>query len=638
MPEYLTPGLYVEEVDSGSKPIEGVGTNTAAFIGYAKSGEFNKPTFISSWSQFCDIFGQEENAIAAGMAQAMGIHAAEVTAMKRVSRKGWMDFAQKTIESAAKEKAHLKTKDGAEIESLRQFQKEYEIPQDGSAYIDGTYLAHAVFGFYQNGGGRAYIIRVARPEDVAAYTETGGKKGIGTSAGTAAPAALEPARAQIGPMTFTAKDAKLKSGEVSVELEPAGPEEFRLKVTKGGQTDIFPAPDKSMKVGDVARALERSQVVTVEVKTKEKLDIAPLTVELQQAPVSLAPATNTALATTTNKALVPVKSPVEGVTPGDFQGNEARRTGITGLSVYDDINMICAPDLMAGLFARPKFANGDEGEEEIQLDDDRRKAILAAQCDLVSYCEGQSGLGSPRIAILDPIPGLNAQEMRDLTLDTPYGCDKGHAAIYYPWIKVSDPLRKGKQVFVPPSGHIAGVWARVGNERGVHKAPANEVLRGAVELETNLTKMDQAILNPNGINAIRSFPGEGIKIYGARTLATVGNKSWMYVNVRRLFDYLELSIQKNMTWAVFEPNDADLWGRLRRNINAFLSVCWREGMLFGAVPGEAYYIKCDAENNTQETIDLGRVYVEVGINPVKPAEFVIIRMGQWSGGSSNAEG
>jgi hypothetical protein len=328
---------------------------------------------------------------------------------------------------------------------------------------------------------------------------------------------------------------------------------------------------------------------------------------------------------------------MDGAIPDDFKGDEARRTGVGGLSVYDDVNMVCIPDLMAGVWQRPKILD-EEGEEACMLTDERRKAILAAQCDLVSYCEQQASLGSPRIAILDPVPGLSAQEMRDTTLDTPYGCDKGHAAIYYPWIKVSDPLRKGKQTLVPPCGHIAGVWARSTNERNVAKAPANEVIRGAVDLEMHLTKMDQAILNPNGINAIRSFPGEGIKVYGARTLATVGNKSWMYVNVRRLFDYLELSVQKNMTWAVFEPNDPDLWGRLRRNISAFLYVTWREGMLFGAVPQEAYYVKCDAENNTQETIDLGRVYVEVGINPVKPAEFVIIRMGQWSVGASNAEG
>jgi hypothetical protein len=160
---------------------------------------------------------------------------------------------------------------------------------------------------------------------------------------------------------------------------------------------------------------------------------------------------------------------------------------------------------------------------------------------------------------------------------------------------------------------------------------------GAVDLETIVTKGEQELLNPNGINCIRTFPGQGIKIWGARTLATVGNPSWKYVNVRRLFNYLKDSLDRGLQWVVFEPNDQDLWGRVRRTISAFLYTEWREGHFFGVLPQDAYYVKCDAETNPQEMIDLGRLYVEIGINPVKPAEFVIIRMGQWSSGSSVAE-
>jgi hypothetical protein len=174
-------------------------------------------------------------------------------------------------------------------------------------------------------------------------------------------------------------------------------------------------------------------------------------------------------------------------------------------------------------------------------------------------------------------------------------------------------------------------------ERGVHKAPANEALLGAVALEVGVTKGEQELLNPNGINCIRSFPGRGIRIWGARTLATVGNPSWKYVNVRRLFNYLEKSLDRSLQWVVFGPNDQDLWGRVRRNIAAFLWTEWKEGKLFGATPAEAFYVKCDLETNPQEMIDLGRLYCEIGVNPVKPAEFVIIRIGQWSGSSSLAE-
>jgi len=160
---------------------------------------------------------------------------------------------------------------------------------------------------------------------------------------------------------------------------------------------------------------------------------------------------------------------------------------------------------------------------------------------------------------------------------------------------------------------------------------------GAVGMEVQVTKGEQEILNPNGINCIRSFPGTGIRVWGARTLATRGNPSWKYVNVRRLFNYLEESMDRNLQWVVFEPNDVDLWGRVRRNISAFLYTEWKEGKLFGSVPQEAFYVKCDAETNPQEMIDLGRLYCEIGVNPVKPAEFVIVRIGQWSGGGTMAE-
>jgi len=232
---------------------------------------------------------------------------------------------------------------------------------------------------------------------------------------------------------------------------------------------------------------------------------------------------------------------------------------------------------------------------------------------------------------------MSPQQVRETTLNTPYNSDHGQAALYYPWVKIPDPLRRGQQMFVPPCGHIAGVYARVAVERGVHKAPANEALMGVVALERDITKGEQEILNPDGINCIRAFPGAGIRVWGARTLATVSNPSWKYVNVRRLFNYLEKSMDRGLQWVVFEPNDQDLWGRVQRNLSAFLWTEWKEGKLFGSTPAEAFYVKCDSETNPQEMVDLGRLYVEIGINPVKPAEFVIVRLGQWSGGTSVSE-
>ena len=169
----------------------------------------------------------------------------------------------------------------------------------------------------------------------------------------------------------------------------------------------------------------------------------------------------------------------------------------------------------------------------------------------------------------------------------------------------------------------------------MHKAPANEIVRGAISLELNLTRAEHDQLNPIGINCIRTFPGRGIRVWGARTLSS--DPAWRYLNVRRLFNYIEESILLGTQWVVFEPNDLDLWERVKRTIGAFLVRTWRDGALFGASPAEAFYVKCDGENNTAESIDAGQLIVDIGIAPVKPAEFVIFRLAQFSGGTSLTE-
>jgi len=181
---------------------------------------------------------------------------------------------------------------------------------------------------------------------------------------------------------------------------------------------------------------------------------------------------------------------------------------------------------------------------------------------------------------------------------------------------------------MPPSGHMAGVWARSDGERGVHKAPANEVVRGVLGLGLSLTSPEQGVLNPVGVNCIRSFPGRGIRVWGARTLSS--DASWRYLNVRRLFNYVEKSIFNGTQWVVFEPNNMDLWERVKRDIKAFLTRVYMDGALFGATADQAFFVKCDAENNPQATRDAGQLIVDIGIAPVKPAEFVIFRIGQYA--------
>lgn len=209
----------------------------------------------------------------------------------------------------------------------------------------------------------------------------------------------------------------------------------------------------------------------------------------------------------------------------------------------------------------------------------------------------------------------------------PRNSDNGYGALYFPWIRVRDPFSEGDLTDVPPSGHLAGIFARNDSLRGVHKAPANEIIRGALNVNRRITDEEQGILNENGVNCIRFFANEGIRVWGARTLAA-GSSPWRYLNVRRLFNMIEKSIARSTRWIVFEPNDRPLWKSIRRDVSAFLTMLWRQGALMGRTPEEAFFVQCNEETNPPEVIDAGQVVTVIGVAPVKPAEFVIFRIGQ----------
>jgi len=254
------------------------------------------------------------------------------------------------------------------------------------------------------------------------------------------------------------------------------------------------------------------------------------------------------------------------------------------------------------------------------------------QTNLLNHCTKTTD----RFAILDSKEEVTDGLTKD-NIEPPDNSDYG--AFYFPWIQVFDPVTMLTQpnsdgrMFIGPSGHLAGIYARVDTERGVHKAPANEVVRGALGLTYQISKAVQEGLNPDGINCIRDLNGN-IRVWGARTIGGDANGEWKYINVRRLFLFLRESIDEGTQWVVFEPNTPDLWAKIRRNITAFLTNVWRAGALFGTTPQEAFYVKCDEETNPPEVRDLGQVVTEIGVAVVKPAEFVIFRISQWAGPSA----
>jgi phage tail sheath protein FI len=293
---------------------------------------------------------------------------------------------------------------------------------------------------------------------------------------------------------------------------------------------------------------------------------------------------------------------------GDPAAKPGERTGLTAFSEVDEIAILYAPDMYSPIF--------DAGTRQKFVDD------LMIQCEKLK----------DRFVVLD-IP-RGSKDISTLTISTDPLRPSKYGAVYYPWIYVMDPLTNRKKL-MPPGGHVAGIYARSDQERGVHKAPANEVVRGAMELEFQITKGEQDILNPRHINCIRFFPGRGIRVWGART--TILDALWKYINVRRLFIFIEESIEEGTQWVVFEPNDQKLWARVKQTITQFLTGVWRSGALMGTTAEEAFFVKCDRTTMTQDDIDNGRLICVIGIAPVKPAEFVIFRIAQWQGGSAVTE-
>jgi len=265
--------------------------------------------------------------------------------------------------------------------------------------------------------------------------------------------------------------------------------------------------------------------------------------------------------------------------------------------------------------------------------DTAQDALNAAQAAIVAHCAKMEN----RVAILDSARDITNNNLV-ITTDAagiwrPAADPKGYGAFYFPWILVADPLgNPGDRVAVPPSGHLAGIYARSDTERGVHKAPANEVILGALDVKYPVSKILQGTLNPLGVNCIRSFAGT-IKVYGARTLASdpQGDPEWNYVSVRRLVNFLRGSIDAGTQWVVFEPNAPDLWSKIRRNVTAFLNGEWAAGALVGATPEQAFYVRCDETTNPPDVQALGQVVTEIGVAVVRPAEFVVFRLSQWSG-------
>jgi hypothetical protein len=517
MPEYLHPGVYIEEIERGPRPIEGVPTSTAAFLGEAERGSIT-PRLVTSYKDyqrwFGDVFGADK------------------------------------------------------------------------------FLPYAASGFFENGGKRTYICRL-----------------VGDGSATAQAAFGDFIVRAAGPGTWGNR-VFVKVDDSTTKQADGSSVGFRLRLAywsaPGVPFDPF-TPEGRTTLPRPSQSEDFDDLVVDETSPDFYGKRVPF-IDLDKGETNQG-AESSALATLVRNA---------GVAAGARPAN-----GAQVLSGGADDAAALGVDDYKGSPAGGR--SGEQGLAALELDPYRDVALVYAPIvstdiakAIVAHCENMRF----RFAVIDSDKGKSSTtELNPRNTVT----DSSYAAFYYPWIFTADP-RTGARKLIPPGGHVLGVYARSDTERGVFKAPANEIVRGALGLEYDINDLKQDDLNPKGVNVVRNFPGRGIRVWGARTLTS--NALWKYVSVRRLFIFLERSIYEGTQWVVFEPNDDRLWARVTDTIRLFLRGQWRLGALFGRTEQEAFFITCDRTTMSQDDILNGRLICEIGIAPVRPAEFVIFRIFQ----------
>lgn len=570
MAEYLAPAVYVEETSFRSKSIDGVGTSTAGFVGLTARGPVGvTPPLLTSFSDFEHYYGGLDD----------------------------LNFA-------------------------------------GTGATN--YLAHAARAFFANGGGRLYVARV-----------------LGTAAAAAA-GKVDAAAAAIDAVTLTARQpggariagsvasyrVRLSVDSLDTSKRLALKQSPGTMVQQGGDMFIVGAPKLGVsdaKFTAFNALVDDSPVklVSLSVTVSDPAGVAaeysglgfdPL--HPRNALLVLGATPPSAADALTNPVVLSVGSSVDAV---------ALQKAIAAKALADKA-AFATVDLIGGSDGSGAPADGDWdtalnrllGLEDISIIAAPGASSFAAP---TPASVNQKLIGSAetrrayRIAVLDTPPGLEVDGVRAVKslIDSKY------AALYYPWIMAANPLAatdpfKPSLIALPPSGFVCGIYARSDIQRGVFKAPANETVTGALGLQKDVRFGEQEVLNPLGINCIRALPNRGIRVWGARTLSS--DPEWKYVNIRRYFLYLEASIDQGSQWAVFEPNGERLWANVRTTISDFLYNEWLNGALLGTTPKEAFFVNCDRSTMSQNDLDNGRLVCLIGVAAVKPAEFVIFRIGQ----------
>jgi phage tail sheath protein FI len=648
MPEYLAPGVYVEEVSYRAKSIEGVSTTTTGFVGPARFGPLDlEPDVVTSLGEFERIYGDRQRLDFNGAAMHNYLwHAA----------RAFFEEGGKRLYVSRVFRPRSGTYPPADFNAVALSQGVYPdgharrfLPPGGGAAALGIRarfpgaagnlrvrftlrLGQSVLGVGEPGRPTLGSLRhrdlvwvndvtspVSSPLAGGAFFVADNYFDTNTNERTwrFLDRSLDPAAAlrldALTPDLDPARGDQVRVVTVTVTVMPAAGDTLPsvwegLSLDPGHELDG--APDSlSAKFGPDPSSLAQARTLPIVVTLGDDLDsgIDVLRVLLNARP-GLADRLADPTASDEERTVdVLLEGGNDGLRPtaAEYEGRAddttSVKTGLKSLEDIEDISIVAAPGSTFG------YENGYRADANTIIN------LLISHAQRMRY----------RIAVIDSGEGQSVADVRAMRAKI----DSTYAAFYYPWVRVLDPVTRS-EINLPPSGFVAGIYARNDVTRAVYKAPANEVVNLAIGFETLLNKSQQDVLNPDGINCFRYFEGRGFRLWGARTASS--DPEWKYVNLRRYFIYLERSIDKGTQWAVFEPNGPALWGNVRRTIEDFLLNEWQSGALLGDKPEKAFFVRCDRSTMTQNDLDNGRLVCLVGVAPLRPAEFVIFRIGQWT--------
>lgn len=608
MPEYLAPGVYVEEVSFRAKTIEGVSTSTAGFVGPARYGPTSgEPELLTSFADFERIYGGLDPLDYGPNYLAHGVRAFFEEGGRRlyVARVDAGDGGLATannqgIVSPPPDRIDINARFRGRAGNMRLT----FLPR----LSDNLLISDPVTS--------QRTVRRVQPLDTVVVTGAGSPPSVtlydvvrsGDDLALQLPGgALEP----FSSFDPASQQVRLLTVDVAIErpiTRPKRPREryalpevlegFSFHPGHGNAlTTYFDTAPSSRRLALVVPFAIEPAVGTLD--TGAEMARALLGDDVIDAAVSLSSTAEQ------RQRVYRLDGGTDGAQPAAaaYQGvaDATAKSGLAAFEDLEDISIVAAPGYSQG------YTNGNVTR------------VAQIQAYLISHCERMRY----RIAVLDSPDDQTVGGVRAFRGQV----DSTHGALYYPWVRVVDPVTEDEMI-LPPSGFVAGIYARNDVEKGVHKAPANEVVRMAVGFEFLLNKAQQDVLNPEGVNCFRFFEGRGYRLWGARTISS--DPEWKYVNLRRYFAYLERSLEKGTQWVVFENNHEPLWANVRRTVEDFLFNEWKSGHLMGEKPQEAYFVRCDRSTMTQNDIDNGRLICLIGVAPVRPAEFVIFRIGQWT--------